>query len=405
VKILVIGSAALRSLRRSPVRSALTALGVIMGVSAVVATLNIGAGARASIEKSLLRPEARLISLMAIAPPTEGPSAEVLAKQDRLRPDDYEVVQHSVQNLTAATPQIYLANVRVRINGRYIESGVEGLDVGGFEIASRRLISGTLFTAGDVQQTANVCVVSETFAKETRLGRAIVGRSVRIDGIPFIVLGVVDDLVFEDVSRPNFKDLHLYMPFTSVLRRLSREAEMSIIVQARDIRDVASVRQQLADTMEVNRGGRKGIFYIANPTEAIRAYSAGAETMARLLAAIGAISLIVGGVGIMNIMLVSVAERTREIGIRLAVGTRSADILVQFLIEAAALSVLGGAVGVVLGVVACWLMAYLNAWSIDVTFTSISLALICSLLVGILFGLHPARRAALLDPVDALRSD
>jgi putative ABC transport system permease protein len=396
--------AAILSLQRASIRSALTALGVIVGVAAVVTTTSIGNGARSEIQETLSKPESRTISLGAIIPPHLRRAGAKLALADSLKRGDYDAIRHEIDNVSAVSPRIYVSAARAQANGRATDITLEGVDVEGFATVPRQLLDGAFFNDFDVRQAANVCVISESLARMLYPAEQQTNRAIRINDARFTVIGVVDDV---PNLYPMFRaaDLHVYVPFTSLLRRLDSTAQMSISVQASDIEYVGVVQQRIGDVMEQRRSGRKALFLTNNAFDSIKTYADGSRTVSRLLAAVGIIALIVGGIGIMNIMLASVRERTREIGIRMAIGTRSRDIRAQFLTEAIVLSLLGGGLGIAIGWAASWFVTRLNDWPTDVTTSSIVVALLCSAGIGVFFGYHPARRAALLHPVEALRTE
>jgi putative ABC transport system permease protein len=397
----------LRSLLRAPVRSTLTTLGIIIGIAAVITTLAIGSGAKARIEEALSSPTARVITLIAVRRSDDWRNFnKSLSLTDYLQADDYYAIRTTIPGIVASTPQIFSRGVSVQANGRSADSTVNGVDVGGLRIAEREPIAGEYFGPVDVSRAAAVCLISQSLAQELFSNDQAVGRVVRIQGIPFTVIGVVSDRKSSGGPDPlNAQDFHAFVPFTSYLRRIDRSATMTIAVQSGSLETVGVIDRRLINLMEQRRGSRNSEFQTNTAVASINAYVDGSQTMARLLAAIGAISLIVGGIGIMNIMLVNVAERTREIGIRIAIGTRPRDVMGQFLLEASTLSVLGGVVGVGVGLIASSIVTKLNEWPTQVSLSSILTALLCSLAVGIFFGYHPARRAALLDPVEALRTE
>jgi len=223
-----------------------------------------------------------------------------------------------------------------------------------------------------------------------------------IGDAPFLIVGLVEDVTYGQVL---VQDTSVFVPYTCVLRRLSPQAAISLMVKAHEPSLLPEVQQQIGDLLERRRGVRAAEFTTSNVGAAVAAYRQGSQTMTVLLAAIAGVSLVVGGIGIMNIMLVSVAERTPEIGVRLAIGTRSRDVQRQFLVEAVILSLSGGALGVLLGCGAAFLVTYLNQWATDITLGAVLGALACSATIGIVFGYYPARRAAVLEPIRALRRD
>jgi putative ABC transport system permease protein len=398
---------AVRSLWRAPVRSGLTALGVIVGVAAVLTTSSIGNGARVKIQEALARPESRTIFLIATVPRVPGRQRPLrLPFADSLRPADYHALRESVHGIAAASPRIYLPDVHVRASGKDIVSVLEGLDVEGFDTSGRRLLAGTLFGPRDLRDGASVCVLSESLAKALLGAGPYVGRKVRFNDPTFLVVGVVDDDVSgEGRTAVASADLRAYVPFTTLASRVDHTAQMTINMQANSMEEVGFVQQQIDDAIEQRRGGRKAVFRTVNAAASIKSYADGSTIVTRMLAVLGAVALLVGGIGIMNVMLFSVNERTREIGLRMAIGTRARYILAQFLSEALALSFMGGSLGVVLGCAVTWVVGEALGWPTRVTAVSIVVALFCSIVVGAAFGYTPARRAAWLAPVEALRAD
>jgi putative ABC transport system permease protein len=398
-------SAALGSLRRGPLRSALTTLGVVVGVAAVVVTSSIGRGAKERIEQSLASPESRTVYLSAIGLPSAGYLTLQVRSSDNLNVRDYQAIRRSIKDVSASSPQAALQNARVRANGRSSEGNLEGVDTGMFSITRRALIHGSLINQLDVNRAATVCVVSESLARKLFDDVNVSGKAILLNDVTFTIIGVVEDISVVASELFRQENLHVYVPFTSLLRRLGPATPMAVIIQARDVEHVAAVQRAVNDLMEERRSGRRAQFLTSNALQSIKAYSEGSLAVARLLAAMGAISLLVGGIGIMNVMLISVTERTREIGIRMAIGTRVRSILVQFLLEAIVLGALGGVVGVALGIAASQLYAHANGWPMAITLDSIVIGLVCSVTIGVVSGFQPARRAAALSPVLALRND
>jgi putative ABC transport system permease protein len=406
MKVGAVLGVALRSLQRAPVRSSLTALGVIVGVAAVVATASIGSGARAKIEETLTKPESRIIFLGATVPRAKlRKRDDKLPPGEGLNPEDYYAIRSEVSNLAAISPRISLSNAKASANGRAFDISVEGTAADGFRTNPRTLLRGELFNELDVKRATSVCVISESLAAVLLPGEHNPNRTIRLNEVSFKVIGIVDDVTPQSGEASSLSDLRAYVPFTSLLHRLDTTAQISVLAQATDIAHVQLVRRDIGDIMEQRRSGRKAEFLTNDNFESLKTYAEGSLAVARLLAGVGAIALIVGGIGIMNIMLVSVSERTREIGVRMAVGTRHRDILRQFLVEAIALSLLGGGLGIVIGWSASLAITRLNDWPTAVTWDSVMAALVCSLGVGVLFGYHPARRAAMMRPVEALGTE
>jgi putative ABC transport system permease protein len=247
-----------------------------------------------------------------------------------------------------------------------------------------------------------VCVIGKTVVDQLFPNEDPIGQSLRIRNLPFRIIGVLDVKGFSLFGSD--QDDVVIIPYTSHMRRVSRRTSISMIqIQASSPDKLDKVKQNIEDLLTQRRKGREPDFTVRTQEELAAAATQTSKTMTLLLGAIASVSLIVGGIGIMNIMLVSVTERTREIGIRLAIGAHGRDVLTQFLIEAILLSSFGGIIGVMLGVGASELVSYYNGWPVLVSTTSVVVAVAFSAAVGVFFGFYPARKAAQLDPIDALR--
>lgn len=377
-----------------------------MGVSALVATRTIGDGAKARLSELLSRPESRIIFTSAAIPETRKARFGLkMPHSEGLRLADYYAIRDSnIDHVSAITPRIYVPSVKTRANGRLVEVSIDGQAAAGFLVMPRRLLDGTVFSAVDVARNANVCVLSQSLATALFPNSSPTSRVIHVSEVPLTVLGVVEDLTDSGTGYAH-ADLHVYLPFTTLLRRMYADAEMSINTQADDIERVDIVRKKIGELMEQRRGVRRSDFRTRTSSEFVKTYSASTLTITRLLAAIAAIALVVGGIGIANITLVCVAERTCEIGIRIAIGTRGRDVAIQFLTEAVMLSLFGGVVGTILGALCSWLLGRINDWPIAIRPETAILGLLSSLAVGVIFGYHPARQASLLNPVDSLRME
>jgi putative ABC transport system permease protein len=394
------------SLQRAPARSTLTSLGIVIGVAAIVATNSIGAGARARIQQTLEQPVSRTIFVGASQPATKSRwNFQELPASEGLSSEDYYAIRDEVQHIAAASRQLFLPSTKVKAKGRTGNALLEGIDVEGFITIPRRLLSGALFSHRDLETNASVCVISISLARELYGDDPRLGSIILVNDVPFTIVGLVDDVPPPDPASVIAPDLHIYAPYSSVRRRISATTPLTITVQAEAIEHVSRLQQELVRLLEARRNGRSADFRTSSAFESIQTYAEGSRTMAGLLAALAAIALVVGGIGIMNIMLVSVAERTREIGIRMALGTRSRDVQSQFLMEAIALSIAGCTAGIGLGFAASALLMKLNDWPIKVTFGAVSSAILCGVLTGLAFGIQPARRAAALHPIQALRAE
>ncbi len=416
MNFLIILRVALRSLRRTLLRSSLTALGIIIGVAAVIALLSIGNGARARVEEQMRGMDRNQVILGARMPRVPGrgdDSRKPPPPGKGLNFADYAAIKDFFENQAVVSLDMYVAgggrNPVLRANGRSSAALVRGSDAILEQSPQLILHQGSLLTAAHVDAAASVCLITQTIAENLFPGKDAINQILLIEKVPFRVVGILEDQQPTEAMTDGqlFQDIRTYVPYTSVLRRLNRDAgsRMMIVVKPRDPAQLAHVQLRLSDLMESRRGNRKVDFITGNLAQVIKAQQQNSQTMSLLLASIGGISLIVGGVGVMNIMLVSVTERTREIGIRLAIGTRDRDILRQFLIEAVILSVLGGVVGIVLGVVGAKLIAVFGELKTAITLSSVLGAFFCSAAIGIFFGWYPARQAARLDPIEALRAE
>lgn len=397
-----------RTLRRASLRSALAALGIVIGVAAVVAMVALGEGARASIEASLSNVDASKLTVNARMPrqPPFGIRPDGVPRNERLTVEDARAIGHALGADARVGVQLMLANSQLKSRARSTSARLNGIEADGLVFESRKVTRGTMFGRADVQGARPVCLITRFLAGLLFPGEEAVGQSVLIGEVPFKVLGVVNDSgIYGDPSRTDLGDATVIVPYTSLWRRLDRDALLTIVVRAANPLLLAAAQTRTEQVLEQRRGARRSEFITANYGSVVDAYKAGSRTMSLLLGAIACISLIVGGIGIMNIMLISVLERTREIGIRLAVGTLAGDVLLQFLLESIVLCMVGGAIGVVVGVSAAHVLSVLNGWPTLITFNSILIALLVSAGVGIAFGYFPARRAADLPPIRALRVD
>jgi len=391
---------ALRALRRSAMRSVLTALGIIIGVAAVIAMVSIGNGAKSQVEASIASLGQNIISVFPGNFTTGGVrggfgSASTLTVEDAL------AISREVAGVVAVSPEM---NDRSQIlaNGLNWNTQIRGEDVTYLDIRIWGVAAGEMFSEADVRNATKVCVIGKTVATQLFQDADPVGQNLRIRNIPFKILGVLSSKGFNYFGQD--QDDAVIIPYSSHLKRIARRPNLnSILIQAQSPELMARIQQDVTDLLQQRRNGREPDFTVRNQQELAEAATATTKTMTVLLGAIAGVSLIVGGIGIMNIMLVSVTERTREIGIRLAVGAHGRDVLLQFLIEAIILSVMGGALGILLGIGASQLVSRLNNWPVLVSTSAIVGAVAFSAAIGVFFGFYPARKAAQLDPIEALR--
>ncbi|MBA4137144.1 MAG: multidrug ABC transporter substrate-binding protein [Opitutus sp.] len=391
---------ALRALRRNLMRSVLTALGIIIGVAAVIAMVSIGNGAKSQVEGQIASLGQNIISVFP-GNATTGGVRGGFGSASSLTIEDAQAIQNEVVGVANLTPDIR-DRTQILANGLNWSTTVYGEDVSYLDIRLWSVASGAMFTESDVRSAAKVCVIGQTVAEQIFQGEDPIGQTLRLRNIPFKILGVLSPKGFNFFGQD--QDDVVIIPYTSHLKRIARRPFLnSITIQAESPEQMARIQQDISDLLQQRRNNREPDFSVRNQQELAEAATATTRTMTVLLGAIAGVSLIVGGIGIMNIMLVSVTERTREIGIRLAVGAHGRDVLLQFLTEAIILSLMGGALGIALGIGSSQLISELNGWPVLVSESAVIGAFIFSAAIGVFFGFYPARKAAQLDPIEALR--
>jgi putative ABC transport system permease protein len=390
----------LRALRRNTMRSILTALGIIIGVGAVIAMVSIGNGAKSQVEAQVASLGENVITVFP-GSFTSGGMRSGWGGASTLSLDDADAIKREVDNVYGVSPEVRDRS-QVLANGLNWNTMIMGESPDYPQIRSWKMAEGAMFSDQDVRSVAKVAVIGKTVADQLFPDGDPVGNTIRIRNIPFKVVGVLASKGFNLFGQD--QDDTVVIPYTSHLKRVARRPNInSILVQAASAKAIDKVQQDITDLLMQRRRGREQDFTVRNQVEIAQAATATSDTMTKLLGGIAGVSLIVGGIGIMNIMLVSVTERTREIGIRLAVGAHGRDVLLQFLIEAVILSSLGGIIGVLLGVGASQIVSIRNGWPVTVSTSSVVVAVAFSAAVGVFFGFYPARKAAQLDPIEALR--
>lgn len=398
---------AVHALLRNKLRSFLTTLGVIIGVSAVIAMVAIGEGAKAQVEESFASMGANLLIIMS-GTTTTGGAQGGFGTLPTLTWEDLKAIQTELPSVRYAAP-VLRSTAQVLTEDQNWTTNVTGTTPEYFAIRSWRVARGMLFSESDIDGGTKVVVLGQTVVEKLYGPRANpVGQMVRIKNVPFQIVGVLakkgqspmgqdyDDAVF--VPQTTFQ--------AKIQGGLQKYINGIIFVGAISSEATARAQTQMTDLLRDHHHMQPGAdddFSIRNLAEMASAQQEGTRTMTTLLASIAAVSLLVGGIGIMNIMLVSVTERTREIGLRMAVGAKPRDILAQFLVEAFALSITGGLFGVVLGLAGAYRLALQFGWPTLVQPDIIAVAVGFSALVGVGFGLYPALKASRLDPITALR--
>ena len=395
------------ALARNKVRSFLTALGVIIGVGAVIAMLAIGEGAQRRVEEMFSSMGSNLLMLFPTASNRGGMSMGA-GTQPSITWDDYEAIRAEVPSASLVSPNLRTAGQAVSEFFNW-STTIYGVAPDFFAIRSWGITSGELLEDYHVTNASAVALIGTTAARNL-YGEGVnpVGMTVRFRGVPFEIIGLLDEKGQNAMGSDT--DDAIIIPYTTYMRRiqggLNRYIEGAVYISGDTREQVGIAQEQIQELLRERhrlREGQPDDFRLRNMTEMAQAQEASIKTFTTLLAAIAAVSLLVGGIGIMNIMLVSVTERTREIGLRMAVGARPMDILLQFLIEALALSLVGGLIGATLGIVMATQMGKAFGWGViidpRVTFISVGF----SAFVGIVFGLQPALKASRLDPIEALR--
>lgn len=394
---------AFRALRRNKLRSVLTALGIIIGVAAVIAMVGIGNGAKAQVEAQIASLGENVILIFSGSTTSSGIRTG-WGNAGTLKIEDAEAIRREIPGVVAVSEEIRSASQVAAGNQNWLTQ-VLGESADYLDIRQWQLADGASFTPQDVRSANKVCVIGRTTATQVFGTDDPVGQVLRIKNVPFVVTGVLTPKGLSALGSD--QDDVVIMPYTSAMKRVVGGTTLrNINIQIGDARQLPAAQQQIISLLRQRhniRPGRDDDFTVRGQQEIADMATAQSKTLTVLLGAIAGVSLIVGGIGIMNIMLVSVTERTREIGVRLAVGAHGRDILTQFLIEAVALSSVGGLIGIAFGVGASRVLSVYENWPTLISLSSIILSFLFSAAVGIFFGFYPARKAAALDPIEALR--
>ena len=394
---------AFRALRRNKLRSFLTALGIIIGVAAVIAMVGIGNGAKAQVEAQIASLGENVILIFSGSTTSSGIRTG-WGNAGTLKIEDAEAIRREVPGVVAVSEEIR-STTQVAAGNQNWLTQVLGESADYLDIRQWQLADGASFTPQDVRSANKVCVIGRTTASQVFGNDDPVGQVLRIKNVPFVVTGVLTPKGLS--AQGSDQDDVVIMPYTSAMKRVVGGTTLrSINVQVGDARQLPAAQQQIISLLRQRhniRAGKDDDFTVRGQQEIADMATAQSKTMTVLLGAIAGVSLIVGGIGIMNIMLVSVTERTREIGVRLAVGAHGRDILSQFLIEAVALSSVGGIIGIAFGVGTSKVLSVYQNWPTLISLSSIIISFLFSAAVGIFFGFYPARKAAALDPIEALR--
>jgi putative ABC transport system permease protein len=395
---------ALKALNNNKMRCFLTMLGVIIGVGAVIAMLAIGQGSKDSIKAQISEMGSNMIMIFPGAD-KRGGVRQSSDDMQTLKPADYEALVTQASTIANITPTVSSSGQWIYGNSNY-PSQAQGVNTQYLDIRQRSVAEGDFFTETDVKNAAKVCVLGKTLVDNLFPdGSDPIGKVVRFGKVPLTVIGVLEEKGYNTMGQDQ-DDLAL-VPYTTVMKRmLAIDYLQGIQASAIDEEQTEKTIDEITDILRTQhklRDGDEDNFTIRSMQELAEMISSTSSMMTVLLAAVAGISLLVGGIGIMNIMIVSVTERTREIGLRMSIGATGRDIMTQFLIEAVIISVTGGIIGILLGALASWMIVTFAHWPVTVSASSVILSFLVCTVIGIIFGFYPAAKASNLDPIEAIR--
>lgn len=394
---------ALKALNNNKLRCFLTMLGIIIGVASVITMLAIGQGSKNSIKAQI----SEMGSNMIMIHPGNMQRGGVRQNADdtqTLEVDDYEAIKN-IPGVAAASPSVNSAGQLVNGNNNY-PSSVYGVTPEYLDIRKFKVKEGSMFSDHDIKSAAKVCILGKTVVDNLfPNGEDPIGRVIRFGKIPMTVIGVLESKGTNSMGHD--QDDVVIAPYTTVMKRiLAVDYIQGIFASAADESKTDETIDEITELLRTRHKLKEDAdddFEIRSQQELSEMMNSTSDMMTVLLACIAGISLLVGGIGIMNIMYVSVTERTREIGLRMSIGARGIDILSQFLIEAVIISVSGGVIGIILGVVATWLVNLIAHWPVYIQLYSVALSFAVCTITGVFFGWYPAKKAAGLDPIEAIR--
>jgi putative ABC transport system permease protein len=391
---------AFRGIIANKMRTSLTMLGIIIGVGAIIAMLSLGEGAKQQVMESMSRFGTNVLR---IRPGAARMGHVRTGRVETLTIEDAEALLKEVPGIKLLSPSV-ASSTQVKYSNRNASTLVTGTTPEYIEINNFQVAEGSFFEQTDIKLVRRVAAIGSTVRKELFGEGPAIGEDIKIEGQTFTVIAVMGTKGQTTFSDP---DDQIFIPVTTSQRRVFFQDFISdITIQVEEASLIPSVKEGVERVLRARHRISPGVesdFSIRDFTEMMMAMQETTRTFTVLLSGIAAVSLLVGGIGVMNIMLVSVTERTREIGIRMAVGARRKDILRQFLIEALAITVSGGVIGIGAGVSIASLLSRFGEWDTVITFWSVALGFCFSALVGLVFGIYPARKASLMDPIEALR--
>jgi putative ABC transport system permease protein len=394
---------ALRALARNKVRSALTMLGIIIGVGSVIAMVGLGQGAQKMIQDQIESMGTNLL-IVSSGSQTTGGMRGGAGSRTTLTPDDVEALLREAASVGAATPSV-TTSVTAVLGPQNWTTRAEGVGAAFLNVRSRSIDSGVFFSDSEIRSAARVAILGQTVSRELFGGEDPVGQTIRLRNLPFRVIGTLAPKGQSQWGQD--QDDTILIPFTTAMKKLmATNFIQTIYVSAISSGATSRAEQEINEVMAARhriRQGEEPDFNVRNLTDVAETAASTTQVMTTLLGGIAGVSLLVGGIGIMNIMLVSVTERTREIGIRMAVGARSTHVQRQFLIEAVVLGFMGGLIGVLSGIGTSFLLSAVFNWPQQISPVAVGGSALFSMAIGVFFGYYPAKKAASLDPIEALR--
>lgn len=395
---------AFRALANNKLRAFLTMLGIIIGVASVITMLAIGQGSKRSIQAQISEMGSNMIMIHPGGDRRGGVRRDP-SEMQTLKLENYETLRNETNFLAAISPNVSTSGQFICGNNNY-PATINGVGLGYLDIRQLKVEDGTMFTESDIQGSAKVCVIGKTIVDNLFPdGSNPIGKVIRFNKIPFRVIGVLKSKGYNSMGQD--QDAVVLAPYTTVMKRLLAITYLQSIFASALSEDMTEyATEEIGKILRREHKLKEGDddnFTIRTQQEISTMLNTTTSLMTTLLACIAGISLIVGGIGIMNIMYVSVTERTREIGLRMSVGARGIDILAQFLIEAVLISITGGVIGVILGCGASWAVKSIAHWPVFIQAWSVVLSFAVCTVTGVFFGWYPAKKAADLDPIEALR--
>ena len=391
---------ALRSLIANTMRTFLTTLGMIIGVASVISMISIGEGARQQTLSTIEKFGTNIITIKPGRKKNRHVSSDTVKT---LKLSDAEAIEKSIPLITGVAAQVY-RSAQLKYGSKNTNTTVRGTGEKYLKLSNFTIERGRYFNKEEVQSVRKVAVIGSTVVKNLFGDVSAIGKEIKVDGNNYLVIGSTEQKGALSWFDP---DDQIFIPVTTAQKRLFGIHHIqSIDVQAKKMEDLEVIKKDIDSLLRIRHGIRKtedSDFHVQNSSQWLNSWGDAAKTFTYLLGGIAAISLLVGGIGIMNIMLVSITERTKEIGIRIAIGAKKSEIMEQFLIESVLISFIGGGLGILLGIIISRTVSKIGGWDTIVSTQSIILAFGFSVAIGIFFGFYPARKAANLNPIDALR--